>query len=437
MKILDSREIKIFVELIKLKQNCHNYFKKLQRSRFFDIFILTSLLNSGKKGSTIMARKTVAPNISYDDVKKRYYVTISCGVDRAGNRVRQTKCFPTLEQAQIMRDTFLREKSIRGQILPAGTTLGVWLNYWLDNVIRPNRAVTTTYGYEKIIENHIKPALGNVLLCEFSAVQLQQYMSQKLAEGLSNNTIRKHHVLLNSALSLAVKQEMLSRNVVQGVAAPPKTAPHHTFYSAEQLQTLFTLAEGTSLEPVVKLAGYLGMRRSEICGLKWDNVDLQQDVLYICEARTAANGVAVDKGPKSVSSVRRLAFAGNEDLREMLRRMDQSNRTRRERLGPDYNPSGYVVTHSRGLPYAPDYLSGHFTKFVQRCGLPPCTLHGLRHSFASIANQQKVPMFSICKALGHSNTAITSQIYMHLFDDTHQEVVDLVGQAIHPALPSR
>lgn len=384
-----------------------------------------------------MARKTVAPNISYDDVKKRYYVTISCGFDHAGNRMRQTRCFPTLEQALIMRDSFLREKSIRGQILPAGTTLGVWLNYWLEHVIRPNRAVTTTYGYEKIIENHIKPALGNILLCEFSAVQLQQYMSQKLAEGLSSNTIRKHHTLLNSALGLAVKQEMLSRNVAQSVNPPPKTSPHHCFYSPEQLQTLFTLAEGTSLEPVVKLAGYLGMRRSEICGLKWDNVDFEQDVLYICEARTAANGQAVDKGPKSVSSVRRLAFAGNEDLREMLRRMDAANRSRRERLGETYNPSGFVVTHGRGLPYAPDYLSGHFTKFVRQCQLPPCTLHGLRHSFASIANQQKVPMFSICKALGHSNTAITSQIYMHLFDDTHQEVVDLVGQAIHPVLSSR
>ena len=135
-----------------------------------------------------------------------------------------------------------------------------------------------------------------------------------------------------------------------------------------------------------------GMRRSEICGLKWDNVDFQQDVLYICEARTAANGVAVDKGPKSVSSVRRLSFAGNEDLRELLRRMDSTNRSRRERLGEDYNPHGFVVTHGRGQPYAPDYLSGHFTKFVRQCQLPPCTLHGLRHSFASIANQQKVPM---------------------------------------------
>ncbi len=382
-----------------------------------------------------MSRKTVAPNISYDDKKKRYYVTVSCGIDQAGNRMRQSRCFPTLEQALIMRDSFLREKSMQGQILPAGTTLGSWLHYWLEYVVRPHRAVTTTYGYEKMIENHIRPALGNILLCEFSAVQLQQYLSRKLADGLSNNTVRKHYTLISSALHLAVKQEMLSRNVAQAVTPPPKISPHHSFYTAEQLQTLFTLAEGSALEPVVKLAGYLGMRRSEICGLKWDNVDFQQDVLYICEARTAANGVAVDKGPKSVSSVRRLSFAGNEDLRELLRRMDSTNRSRRERLGEDYNPHGFVVTHGRGQPYAPDYLSGHFTKFVRQCQLPPCTLHGLRHSFASIANQQKVPMFSICKALGHSNTVITSQIYMHLFDDTHQDVVDLVGQAIRSAPP--
>ena len=377
-----------------------------------------------------MSRKTVAPNIAFDDQKNRYYVTLHYGMDRKGNRVKKTRCFPTLEQAIVVRDKFLTAREIRGSILPSGVTVGKWLDYWLNDVIRPARAVTTVYGYEKIIDNHIKPVLGRVLLQALTAVQVQQYLNRKQQEGLSGNTIRKHYILLNSAVGLAVKQDMLGKNVVHSVTPPPEQPPQHWFYSPEQLQALFALTAGRSLEPVVKLAGYLGMRRSEICGLKWDNVDLKEGVLYICEARTAANGIAVDKGPKSPSSVRRLAFTGNRDLRELLERMHESYLRDRKAYGETFNPHGFVVTHGRGKPYSPDYLSGHFTRVIRSSNLPPCTLHGLRHSFASIANSQRVPMFSICKALGHSNTAITSKVYMHLFDDTHQEVVDLVGQAI-------
>ena len=377
-----------------------------------------------------MSRKSVAPNIAFDDQKNRYYVTLHYGVDRRGNRVKKTRCFPTLDQAILVRDNFLTAREIRGSILPSGVTVGKWLDYWLNDVIRPARAVTTVYGYQKIIDNHIKPILGRVLLQALTAVQVQQYLNRKQREGLSPNTIRKHYILLHSAVGLAVKQDMLGKNVVQSVTPPPERAPQHCFYSPEQIHQLFSLTAGRSLEPVVKLAGYLGMRRSEICGLKWENVDLEAGVLYICEARTAANGVAVDKGPKSPSSVRRLGFGGNADLRGLLGAMYETYLRDRGKYGEAFNPQGFVVTHGRGKPYAPDYLSGRFARVIREGGLPHCTLHGLRHSFASIANSQRVSMYSICKALGHSNTTITSRVYMHLFDDTHQDVVDLVGQAI-------
>ena len=377
-----------------------------------------------------MARKTVDRNISYDSEKQRYYLTLHCGSDERGNRVRKTRCFPTLEQARLVRDNFQRNQTLRERILPAGVTVGQWLDYWLEVVIHPHRAVTTTYGYQKIIDNHLKPALGRVPLHALTAVQVQQYLSRMLAEGLSCNTIRKHHTLLQTALGLAVRQDMLERNVVLSVDAPPRVNPDHHFYSADQLQRLFDLVEGRPLEPVVKLAGYLGLRRSEICALKWSNVDFGEGVLYICEARTAANGAAVDKGPKSTSSVRRMSFAGIPELQALLEARYALFLRRREERGEGYNPEGFVLTHGPGRPYSPDYLSGCFSRFVREHNLPACTLHGLRHSFASIANSQKVPIYSICKALGHSSTAITSQIYLHLFDETHRDVVSLVGDAI-------
>ena len=380
-----------------------------------------------------MARKTVEPNIAYDSVKRRYYVTQHLGTDAEGRRIKRCRCFPTLEEARAWQESARRQRALQGDSFSGGITVSWWLNYWLENIVRLNHAVTTAYGYEKIVQNHIAPALGSIPLEALSAPRVQRYIADKQKAGLSANTIRKHLTLLSTALSLAVRQEILKKNVVQSVELPPKTQPHHQFYSPEELQRLFSLSEGRQIEPVVKLAGYLGLRRSEICGLRWEDVDLEQCILHVRRARTSVNGVPVDKGPKSPSSVRQLSFAGNEDLVRLLGLLHQRFSDRRSRWGEAFNPEGFVIAQSTGRPYAPDYLSLLFARFIRGNQLPPCTLHGLRHSFASIANSQRVPMFSICKALGHSNTSVTSQIYLHLFDDTHREVVDLVGRAIQVA----
>ena len=193
---------------------------------------------------------------------------------------------------------------------------------------------------------------------------------------------------------------------------------------------LFEALSGTSLEPVVKLAGYLGLRRSEICGLKWDNVDRERKIITIIETRTAVNGRAVDKGTKNRSSTRRLGYRGLEDLDQTLERLWRQRQADMARLGDAYGDGGFVICHDGGQPYQPDYLSNRLQRVLKRTGLPYVTLHGLRHSFASIANSRNVPLFGISKALGHSNTNTTTQVYMHLFDETHLAVVQEVGRAI-------
>ena len=99
-------------------------------------------------------------------------------------------------------------------------------------------------------------------------------------------------------------------------------------------------------------------------------------------------------------------------------------------LGDAYADGDYVVCHDGGQPYQADYLTNRLQRVMRDLNMPYVTLHGLRHSFASIANSRNVPIFGISKALGHSTTSITSQIYTHLFDDTHLSVVQAVGDAI-------
>ena len=378
-----------------------------------------------------MSRKTILPNISYDTQRRSYYVAMYVK-DKKGEKPRRTtRCFPTLELAIQALDRYNAGKVLSQSTGTEVLTVGQWLTYWLEQVIAPSRTASTVHGYQMIIRNHLAPSLGQIRLKELTAAQIQQYLNRKQQEGLCCNTVRKHHGVLHNALEHARKQELVVRNAAEQAVPPSSTRPEHHFYDSETMSRLFELLAGTSLEPVVKLAGYMGLRRSEICGLKWSHVDREARVITIAEARTAVNGRAVDKETKNTSSVRRLGYAGITDLEEMMDWLWRSRQARAKRLGGIPGERDFVICHNgEGKPYQPDYLSNRLREILEEKKLPYVTLHGLRHSFASIAHSRNVPLFGISKALGHSSTAITAQIYMHLFDDTHLSVVQEVSRAI-------
>lgn len=250
-------------------------------------------------------RKTLKRNLAYDDRNHLYYVSLYYDGEN-GRRVRRTRTYQTMEQAEQVIADYRRAQLLGGKSAPRDVSMEDWLRYWMREIITPNCAETTRHGYENILYTHMIPTLGKEYVQELTAMRVQQYYGELRKKGLANNTIRKHHVL------------------------------HRLHREWEQ-------------------------RRKE----------------------NAA-----------------------------------------------YNPEGYVAVNKAGKPYQPDILCRRIAQFIAEQGLPPISLHGLRHSFASVANSQNVPMFSISKALGHSSTSVTSAVYMHLFDDAVADVVSQVARAI-------
>ena len=372
-----------------------------------------------------MARKKVETNISFDEMRQKYYVCMDYGLDETGKRVKKYKTYPTLAQARRGLRDFQTEQDTHQTVAPRSMTLDQWLEYWMDTIVRPNRAETTVYSYQKIIDNHLGPALGDMPLLKLTPKDIQQYYTQVQRDNsLSSNTMRRHHDLLSSSLRTAVRQDMLLVSPMDRVEPPRSKLYEADFYTPEELKRLYALLPGHRLELPVKLAGSLGLRREELCGLKWENVNFQLRVIYIREARTAFGATIIQKETKNRASVRTLYLP--EDIFRLL----NQERARQNALFRGREEPGHVVLDHKELPYSPNALSLAFTRFVRKNDLPRVTLHGLRHSFATIASFQGVSLFDIGKALGHSTPATTGRIYTHLIDRTHEETLMRVSDAL-------
>ena len=372
-----------------------------------------------------MSRKRIGKNVAYDTEKKLYYAYFDGGRGKNGRRERWTRTFRSEREAVQAVETFAAERREGGLPAAEAITVGAWLDYWLEEIVRPNLEYTTYYCYANIIRNHLKPSLGRVLLRELTPLRIQQYYTQMIkGKGLSPNTVHKHHILLHTALKLAFRQEILGSNPVDRVEPPRSKLYEADFYTPEELKRLYALLPGHRLELPVKLAGSLGLRREELCGLKWENVNFQLRVIYIREARTAFGATIIQKETKNRASVRTLYLP--EDIFRLL----NQERARQNALFRGREEPGHVVLDHKELPYSPNALSLAFTRFVRKNDLPRVTLHGLRHSFATIASFQGVSLFDIGKALGHSTPATTGRIYTHLIDRTHEETLMRVSDAL-------
>ena len=309
----------------------------------------------------------------------------------------------------------------------SSVSLGDWLELWMDTEIEPRRAETTVNGYRNIICNHMRPALGSVRLSDLTPELINGYYQWLSNEkGLSPNTVRKHHVLLHTALRAAFRQGVLSANPALRATPPPPVSPKVVYYTPSRLGRLLREVRGKPLELPVKLACCLGLRRSEVLGLRWRDVDLQAGLISVRRVRTTVGCRVVEKPPKTADSCRTLSIVALDGLLELLRDLQ----ARRARDGVPCSPDDYLVLDQKGKPWHPNTMSAALSGLVTGRRLPPITFHGLRHTFASMANSARVPMYQISRAMGHSNPNITQRIYTHLFDQTHGEVLAAVAHAI-------
>lgn len=366
---------------------------------------------------------------SIQAIKDKFRVTFEHGKDHNGKRIRTYETVATKQEADKLKTEF--EYKEQRYLLSSFTKMKLCelLEHWMDNHVKYNCEVTTAYGYRNVISKHLVPSIGNIEVQQLQPPNIQAYYKALMDEkGLSPNTVHRHHALLRKVLDYALKQQYVSRNVADAVAPPKKKKFTGKTYTQVQLRDLLSKAKGTKLEIPVFLAGYLGLRREEITGLRWNYVDFDNQLIHIEEVRTSAGNETVIKAPKTEKSRRTLHMV--DELRDLLIAHRDSQNERKDLLGDHYNLSGYVVVRNNGNAARVNTVTEQFKDFLEKNNLPSIRLHDLRHTFSSILYSEGVDLKAISEALGHSDIGTTNRIYTHLFDKTHKSTVSVMSKAL-------
>lgn len=338
-------------------------------------------------------------------------------------RKRKTYYGKTRREVQEKLNAALHEQQ-RGMLATGKQqTMAHYLKYWLEEVHKPTIRLSSYDKYRKLLYGHILPALGHCQLQKLSAQQLQEFYTRKLEEGLSPSTIHVMHAILHKALENAVRWGLVSRNVCDVVSPPRQTRHEIQPLTIVQAQQLLERAHGHRLEVLLTLAITTGMRRGEIIGLRWSDINFEDQSLYIRRTvdRITRNGY-VESEPKTARSRRRIMLP--TFVINALQEQRTSQARARLKAGKAWHENDLVFCNTHGGFLHPTHLYIAFQQLLKDAGLPPLRFHDLRHSAATILMAMGTNIKIVQELLGHSNAALTLNVYGHVFPSLSKEAME-------------
>jgi integrase len=327
----------------------------------------------------------------------------------------------TWEQA---RDRLVEEQSkiVRGIPVAAESwTLGPYLDYWLETVVKPSRRPATYALYETIIRRYLKPGLGHHRLRRLSVPIVQAFLNAKLGEPHSIRNVHMMRQVLSAALSRAVREELLTRNVAKLTELPAWAPGDVRPWSVDETLAFLRAARTDLLYPAFVLLIIYGMRRGEVLGLRWRDVDLDTGTLRVRQQLQRTDH-RLHQGPvKTRAGQRDLPIPGLVRVALLVRQQQQA--TDREAFGRAWTDTGLVFTTRSGLPVEPRNLARSFRRICERHKIRVIKVHHLRHTTASLLKQLHVPARDAQLILGHAHISTTMQIYTHVDEESRAEAI--------------
>jgi integrase len=338
-----------------------------------------------------------------------------------GKRRRRAVVGRTKAEASDKLRTLKNERDRGVNLTARRLTVSEWLDEWLTRV-KPAAGLraTTMERYRQVVERHLRPALGKVRLDRLSPMQVQAFLDGVEA---APGTVVKIHGVLRSALSDAERLDLVGRNVAKAARVSGQGHRQRRVLTPAEARGLLRSMAGERLEPLFTVALVLGLRRGELVGLRWADVDLDERTLYVRQSIVRVGAELRVQAPKTYRSVRPLRLPGAAV--EALQRQRAAQAAERLRAGPDWQDLGLVFTSSVGTPLDPRNVTREFARLRSRAGLGWVRLHDLRHACATFLLAEGIEPRTVMDVLGHSTTRLLD-VYGHALPERLDAAADVM-----------
>lgn len=329
----------------------------------------------------------------------------------------------------IRRMREAQERNRQGTPIPdRAWKLADWLDYWLEHVVSPNRRPKTYALYEMIVRTDLKPALGKHPLTRLSAARVHAFLNGQLAAGRSIRRVQIMRTVVSSALTRAMREELVVRNVARLAELPTWERKPITPWTAAEARAFLDAAKRDPLYPAFVLLLVYGLRRGEVLGLRWRDIDEDDGEIRIRQQIQRVSG-ELRLGPIKTGAGRRdlpLLPIASDAL--VMRREAQA--TDQDALGHAWHDNGLVFTTRTGRPVEPRNLVRSFGRICTAHRIRPIAVHHLRHTTATLLKKLGVPARDAQIILGHSRLAVTLEIYTHEDRQAQREALGKISDVL-------
>lgn len=375
---------------------------------------------------------------------KSWAVVVEVGRDpNTGKRVRKWHSgYRTKRDAERARIEILSRLDHGTYVSPDRRTVGSYLEGdWLP-AVKARLKASTWDSYSRNIRLHISPELGPIPLQALTATRLNEFYASLISEGrrdgnggLAPKTVRYLHGIIRKALADAARWNLLQRNVADQADPPTirSTAPEMKTWTADELAQFLDFVSDDQLYAAWVVAATAGLRRGEVLGLRWIDIDLNASRLSVQQTLVSVAYETRFSVPKTARSRRSVSL----DATTVAALRAHRKRQLEERMswGQAYRDSGLVVTREDGTLVHPDRFTQMFDKHVKDAGLPRIRLHDLRHTHATLALGAGVHPKVVSERLGHATVAFTLDVYSHAVPALQEEAADRIAALIFKPTP--
>jgi integrase len=340
----------------------------------------------------------------------------------AGKRRRRAVYGETKREATDKLRTVQRSIEDGQTVTSDRETVATFLDRWLRDSAAPTVRSSTLARYHSLVVVHIKPGLGSIRLSRLGPADVQRFLNDRSATGLSPRRVQYLHAVLRRALGQALRWGLVTRNVASLVDPPRVRRAEVQPLTTTQARELLEAARGDRLEAIYTVALALGLRQGEILGLRWDDVDLDAGTVRIRNSlqRLGPGWELVE--PKSARSRRTIAMPAIATAALRAHRIRQLEE--RVWAGSRWQEHGFVFTSTIGTPLNGSNVTHRFQVLLETAGLPHQRFHDLRHAAATLLLAQGVSARVVMEILGHSQIALTMNTYSHVAPELQRDAAD-------------